>query len=71
MKIPLSHAALVPVAASQGFEYHHAEPGYVMMTRWLSSSANKLPANASHQVSGRKLCMQLQLGQSSSVVLRG
>ena len=50
IKIPLSHAALVPVAASQGFAFHHAESSYVMMSRWLPASESKLPANASHQV---------------------
>ena len=50
LKIPLSHAELVPAAAKQGFEYHHAEPTYVMMTRWLPQTENKLPTHSTHQV---------------------
>ena len=34
-----------------GFELHHAEKGYVMLTKWLPPhEENKLPENASHQV---------------------
>ena len=34
----------------QGFEFHHAEPGYVMLTQWLSDEESTIPANASHQI---------------------
>ena len=34
----------------EGFEYHHAEKGYVMLTYWLPEGPSMLPANASHQV---------------------
>ena len=34
----------------EGFQYHHAEPGYVMLTYWLPEEPCMLPANASHQV---------------------
>ena len=51
LKIPIEHASLVPVAASQGFVYHHAEKDYVMMTHWLPvNEPNPLPPNASTQV---------------------
>ena len=50
LKIPLSHAELVAAAAQHGFVYHHAEPTYVMMTRWLPQTENKLPAHSTHQV---------------------
>lgn len=53
LRVPLAAAALVPVAASQGFMFHHAEPDYVMMTEWLGTGASTLPANASHQVQWR------------------
>jgi hypothetical protein len=34
-----------------GFGFHHAEPTYVMLTRWLpTEEENLLPPNASHQV---------------------
>ena len=36
----------------EGFRYHHAEPEYVMLTKWLpKDEPNSLPANASHRVS--------------------
>ncbi len=50
LKIPLSHAELVPAAATRGFVYHHANPDYVMMTRWLPVTENKLPTHSTHQV---------------------
>jgi len=34
----------------EGFRYHHAEPGYVMLTYWIPEGPCMLPANASHQV---------------------
>ncbi|XP_019420192.1 PREDICTED: nudix hydrolase 8-like isoform X3 [Lupinus angustifolius] len=34
----------------EGFKYHHAEPGYVMLTYWIPEGPCMLPANASHQV---------------------
>jgi 8-oxo-dGTP pyrophosphatase MutT (NUDIX family) len=50
LKLPLEHAALVPPAVAAGFIFHHAEPGHLMLTRWLPSGPSPLPANASHQV---------------------
>ena len=50
LKVPISHAQLVPVATQHGFYFHHAEPEYVMLARWLPDTENKLPSNASHQV---------------------
>lgn len=34
----------------EGFEYHPAEPKYVMMTCWIPDGPSMLPANASHHV---------------------
>ena len=31
-------------------DFHHAKPGYVMMTRWLPDCPSPLPHNASSQV---------------------
>lgn len=51
LKIPKELAALVPEAANQRFDFHHAEREYVMMARWLPEDLpNTLPDNASHQV---------------------
>ncbi|XP_068650512.1 nudix hydrolase 8-like [Aristolochia californica] len=50
LKLPSERADLVPIAVKEGFEYHHAERGYVMMTYWIPEGPCMLPANASHQV---------------------
>ncbi|GKU95609.1 hypothetical protein SLEP1_g8944 [Rubroshorea leprosula] len=50
LKLPAERSDLVPVAVKEGFEYHHAERGYVMLTYWLPEGPCMLPANASHQV---------------------
>ncbi|GAB4858080.1 nudix (nucleoside diphosphate linked moiety X)-type motif 8 [Ancistrocladus abbreviatus] len=50
LKLPSDHSELVPVAIKEGFNYHHAEPGYVMLTYWIPEGPCMLPSNASHQV---------------------
>eukprot|EP00798_Chlamydomonas_sp_ICE-L_P004891 gene4891-34657_t len=50
LKIPTSLAAHIAPATSMGFDFHHADPGHVMMTAWLPDTPNTLPPNASHQV---------------------
>lgn len=82
MKIPLSQADLVPIAAKVspqsriqlyrksidsrhllcmsvscfstfklGFEYHHAQSDYVMMTKWLPvTQENTIPIYATHNI---------------------
>ncbi|KAI7725394.1 hypothetical protein M8C21_014910 [Ambrosia artemisiifolia] len=50
LKLPVEKCDLVPIAVREGFQYHHAETGYVMMTYWLPNEPCMLPANASHQV---------------------
>ncbi|XP_031099143.1 nudix hydrolase 8 [Ipomoea triloba] len=50
LKLPIEKSDLVPVAVKEGFEYHHAEKGYVMMTYWIPQGPSMLPSNASHQV---------------------
>lgn len=50
LKLPLEKCDLVPIAAKEGFQYHHAERGYVMMTYWIPEEPCMLPSNASHQV---------------------
>jgi ADP-ribose pyrophosphatase YjhB (NUDIX family) len=49
--VPPSKAALVAPAVELGFGFHHAEPGYLMLTQWLpKDEASPLPPNASTQV---------------------
>ncbi|GBG77027.1 hypothetical protein CBR_g23353 [Chara braunii] len=50
LKLPRENANLVPLAISEGFDYHHAELHYVMLTKWLPPTPSTLPPNASHQV---------------------
>lgn len=50
LKLPLEQSDFVPIAVKEGFQYHHAEPGYVMLTYWIPEGPSMLPANASHQV---------------------
>ncbi|XP_043690188.1 nudix hydrolase 8-like isoform X2 [Telopea speciosissima] len=50
LKLPLEQSELVPIAVKQGFQYHHAEQEYIMLTYWIPEGPCLLPANASHQV---------------------
>ena len=50
LKVPTMQSQLIHPAMQLGFGFHHAEPGYLMLTRWLPDSPSTLPANASHQV---------------------
>jgi hypothetical protein len=38
------------VACQEGFQYHHAEPGYVMLTYWIPDYPCMLPTSPSHQI---------------------
>ena len=49
LEVPISHAALVPVAVEAGFAYHHADGSYLMLTRRLVDEA-MIPAYASHYI---------------------
>lgn len=50
LKLPITKSELVPIAVEEGFEYHHAERSYVMMTYWIPEGPCLLPSNATHQV---------------------
>lgn len=52
--VPADKSQLIPVAVQHGFTFHHAEKGYVMLTRWLPTTEDTLPPNASHQVCQRR-----------------
>lgn len=74
LKIPLLRASLVPIAASEGFVFHHAERDYVMMTKWLPAGESRLPPNASHQVGVGSVVIwndKLLLVQEKNGPLRG
>ncbi|GAY51241.1 Nudix hydrolase 8 [Citrus sinensis] len=50
LKILSKQADLVPIAIQEGFSYHHAEPGYVMLTYWIPVEPCMLPGSPSHQI---------------------
>ncbi|KAM7258539.1 hypothetical protein ACFE04_014280 [Oxalis oulophora] len=50
LKIVSDLADLVPIAIQEGFEYNHAEPGYVMLTYWIPNEPSMLPLSPSHQI---------------------
>ena len=49
LEVPLARSALVPIAADAGFEYHHAEEGYVLMTLRLEEGSY-IPPYATHYI---------------------
>ena len=51
LELPRSAAALVPIAVSVGFSFHHAEPDMVMMTLPMQADAF-IPHYATHNVGG-------------------
>ena len=52
LTIPKEKVDMIPIAVSQGFDFHHAEKDHVVMTHWLpgQEEENTLPSNASTQV---------------------
>lgn len=50
LKLPLARAKFVSSAVTLGFQYHHAKPDYVLLTRWLPATPSKLPLYAFTQV---------------------
>ncbi|XP_012076829.1 nudix hydrolase 8 isoform X1 [Jatropha curcas] len=50
LKILLEQADFIPIAIQEGFNYHHAEPGYVMLTYWIPDEPCLLPSSPSHQI---------------------
>ncbi|KAI9075432.1 hypothetical protein K1719_042609 [Acacia pycnantha] len=52
IKLPIEFSNLVEAATKAGFRYHHAEPDYLMLVRWIPNyTPDILPANASHRLS--------------------
>ncbi|KAL6221050.1 hypothetical protein ACLB2K_008802 [Fragaria x ananassa] len=50
LKILQEQADLVPIAIQEGFNFHHAEPGYVMLTYWIPSEPCMLLDSPSHHI---------------------
>ncbi|XP_037493852.1 nudix hydrolase 7 [Jatropha curcas] len=50
IKLPIQLSNLVSPMVQEGFRYHHAEPDYLMLVRWLPNTPDTLPVNATHRV---------------------
>ena len=50
LRIPLACAGLAGAAAANGFAFHHAQPGYLLMTRWLLPTPSPLPSYGFTQI---------------------
>ncbi|MQL92433.1 hypothetical protein Taro_025057 [Colocasia esculenta] len=75
IKLPIQHSNLVHPTVQEGFWYHHAEPGYIMLVYWIPSTEHTLPINASHRVGAGGLVMndkkEVLVVQEKSGMLRG
>ncbi len=49
LKIPLPKAALIPIAVQHGFEFHHSQTDYLMLTRALEPNTF-IPHYATHYI---------------------
>ena len=50
LTIPIAAAACIGPAVELGFEFHHAKPGYALLTRWLPSTPSPLPVYGFTQI---------------------
>eukprot|EP00117_Sycon_ciliatum_P037221 scpid72377/ scgid27881/ Nudix hydrolase 8 len=51
LQIGVANSYCIQIADKHGFTIHHAQPGYVMMTKWLpTDEPNLLPGYASHYI---------------------
>ena len=49
VKIHEADSAFIPVAVEAGFQFHHAQPGYVYLKRWIADEEpDTFPAYANH-----------------------
>eukprot|EP00931_Biecheleriopsis_adriatica_P097653 TRINITY_DN71471_c0_g1_i1.p1 TRINITY_DN71471_c0_g1~~TRINITY_DN71471_c0_g1_i1.p1 ORF type:complete len:289 (+),score=61.80 TRINITY_DN71471_c0_g1_i1:28-894(+) len=77
LRVPRKLAQLVAPAVRLGFDFHHAQPGYVMLTHWLPGGQSSLPAFPHHQVGvggmvldssgSRVLCIQERAGLTAGM----
>jgi len=74
LRVPTSLSHLLAPAVALGFDFHHAQPGHAMLTKWLPTSPSSLPAYPHHQVGvggmvldaqGRVLCIQERSGMTA------
>ncbi|KAG0493900.1 hypothetical protein HPP92_004894 [Vanilla planifolia] len=46
-----------PFCANEGFSYHHAEPGYVMLSYWIRDEPCIPSSTAAHQIGAGAFCI--------------
>jgi len=76
LRIPSELAHFTAAAIEFGFDFHHAQPGYAMLTRWIPNTPNSLPVYPHHQFGvggmvidseGRVLCIQEHAGVTAGM----
>ncbi|XP_054060283.1 nucleoside diphosphate-linked moiety X motif 6 [Rissa tridactyla] len=50
LHVPILQSGFAAAAASQGFDFHHAEQGSSTLTLWLGEGPSRLPGYATHQL---------------------
>jgi 8-oxo-dGTP pyrophosphatase MutT (NUDIX family) len=50
LNIPKELSHLIPVVTKFGFEFHHCQKEYVMLTQWLAPEENKMPNYSTHYI---------------------
>ncbi|NXV13296.1 NUDT6 protein, partial [Cepphus grylle] len=50
LHVPILQSRFAAAAASQGFDFHHAEQGSSTLTLWLGEGPSRLPGYATHQL---------------------
>lgn len=51
VKVSHSHSSLIPICTKLDFDFHHAQPGYVMLCLWLAEKEiNSLPEYANQYI---------------------
>ncbi|KAJ1372551.1 nudix (nucleoside diphosphate linked moiety X)-type motif 6 [Parelaphostrongylus tenuis] len=51
IRIEIKDSQIIPVLVEKGFEFHHTQPNYLVMTKWLPDTPSTLPRYA-HTVIG-------------------
>uniref|UniRef100_A0A7S4UUL9 Nudix hydrolase domain-containing protein n=1 Tax=Alexandrium monilatum TaxID=311494 RepID=A0A7S4UUL9_9DINO len=76
LRVPSAASHLIDPAVMLGFDFHHAQPGYVMLTKWLPDTPSSLPPYPHHQIGvggmvlnsqGQVLCVQERSGMTAGM----
>ncbi|KAJ4851191.1 hypothetical protein Tsubulata_000524 [Turnera subulata] len=50
IKLPITLSNLIDSVIKEGFRFHHAEPEYLMLVKWIPGGPGTIPVNATHRV---------------------